>query len=275
MGSSMGGNNYYQSGNLGNVTSQTVNSLPTNGAPIYVTLFSYGNGQWLNNQYTYTAFSTSGGSIATLTSPTPNGSTLPGSSVTFIWAAGTDTASAYWIDVGSSAGGNQYYQSGSLPTSTTSETMTTLPSDGSEVYVTLYTQVSGTWYSNAYYFYAVNGSSCLAVMASPTPNSTLPSTGNGPGGTGGPTQPFTWTASTAPGCSTAVTGYWLDAGETTQENAYYQSGQLSASTTTNTAMNLPTAVANPTLPATVQITLWTLVNGTWQSNIYDYTEAAQ
>jgi len=276
VGSSQGGNNYYQSGNLGAATSQTVNNLPVNGAPLYVTLFSYANGSWVYNQYTYTAFGASGGSIATLTYPTPNGTTLTGSSVTFTWQAGTDTASAYWIDVGNAAGGNNYYQSGSLPTSTTSETVTTLPVDGSEVFVTLYTQVGGTWYSNPYTFYAANGNgTCLATLTSPAPNSTLPSTGNGPGGTGGSTQPFTWTPSSAAGCSTAVTGYWLDAGETTEENAYYQSGQLSASTTTTTATGLPTAAANPGNPTIVQITLWTLVNGTWQNNVYDYTEAAQ
>jgi Divergent InlB B-repeat domain len=277
-GSTSGGNQYFQSGNLGTNTSETLTSLPTNGSTVYVTLWSLLNGNWVYNAYQYTASGAtqSGGAIATLTYPTPNGTTLTGSSVTFTWQAGTDTATAYWIDVGNSAGGNSYYQSGSLPTSTTFETVSTLPTDGSQVFVTLYTQVNGTWYNNPYNFFAANGNgACLATLSSPMPNSVLPSTGAGAGGTGGPTQPFTWTPSTVAGCSSAVTGYWLDAGETTQENAYYQSGQLSASTTTNTATNLPTAAANPTLPTTVQITLWTLVNGTWQNNVYDYTEAAQ
>ena len=44
-----------QSGNLGNVLSTTVNSLPANGSQIYVTLWSLVSGQWFNNQYTYTS----------------------------------------------------------------------------------------------------------------------------------------------------------------------------------------------------------------------------
>ena len=73
----------------------------------------------------------------------------------------------------------------------------------------------------------------------------------------------------------SVTGYWLDAGKPGVENAYYQSGQLPTTATSRTASPLPTAAANPGDPSTVTITLWPLVGGVWQSNTYDYTEAAQ
>jgi Pro-kumamolisin, activation domain len=253
VGSSVGGNQYYQSGNLGNVTSQTVNSLPTNGAPVYVTLFSYVSGSWLYNEYTYTAFSTSGGAIATLTSPSPNGSTLPGSSVTFTWAAGTDTASAYWIDVGSAAGGNQYYQSGSLPTSTTSETVSNLPTDSSEVFVTLYTLVGGTWYSNPYTFYAASSStSCVSTITSPAPGSELTAY----------SDTFSWTVSSSPGCSGAVTAYELDAGTNTSENYYDQSGNI-GNVLTWDEQNLPPGYSDPPATGPVQMTLWNLIGGNW------------
>ena len=61
-------------------------------------------------------------------SPTP-GSTLSGNTQTFTWSAGTG-ATAYWLDIGSVAGGNQYYQSGNLG-NVSPTTVNTLPADGS------------------------------------------------------------------------------------------------------------------------------------------------
>jgi len=147
VGSTPGGNNYYQSGNLGNVFTTTVNGLPTNGSPVYVTLYSYAGGQWLSNQYTYTAFNPSA-ALAVMLSPTP-GSTLSGNAVTFVWNNGNGTATAYWLDVGSTMEGNNYFQSGSLGTQT-STTVYSLPANGSEIFVTLWSQVGGTWYYKEY-----------------------------------------------------------------------------------------------------------------------------
>src|SRR3984957_3931864 len=101
---------------------------------------------WLSNGYTYTAFNL-GASGAVMTSPTP-GSTFTSSSVTFTWTAGAG-ASAYWIDVGSATGAHDYYASGSLGNVQTL-TVNGLPTNGSQVFVTLYSLVSGTWLSNGY-----------------------------------------------------------------------------------------------------------------------------
>ncbi len=146
IGNVAGGNQYYQSGNLGNVLTTTANGLPSNGSTVYVTLYSLVGGQWLSNAYTYTAFSGSAGK-GVITSPAPS-STLSGSSVTFNWTAGTG-ASAYWLDVGNVAGGNQYSQSGNLGNVLTT-TVYSLPANGSTIYVTLYSLVGGQWLSNAY-----------------------------------------------------------------------------------------------------------------------------
>jgi hypothetical protein len=146
VGNVAGGNQYSQSGNLGNVLTTTANGLPTNGSTVYVTLYSLVGGQWLSNAYTYTAFSGSAGK-GVITSPIP-GSTLSGSSVTFNWTAGTG-ASAYWLDVGNVAGGNQYSQSGNMGSVLTT-TVYSLPADGSTIYATLYSLVGGQWLSNAY-----------------------------------------------------------------------------------------------------------------------------
>ena len=83
-----------------------------------------------------------------------------------MWTAGSPAPYAYWIDVGSTPGGNNYYQSKSLSNSTTSVNVCGLPTNGSEIFVTLYTEVSNspvTWQSNTYTFYAAN----LSTIASP------------------------------------------------------------------------------------------------------------
>ena len=243
-GSTPGGNNYYQSGNLGNVLTTTANNLPTNGSMVYVTLYSYAGGQWLSNQYTYTAFNTSGAQ-GVITSPMP-GSQLTSTTVTFNWSAGAG-ASAYWLDVGSSPGGNQYYQSGNLGNVLTA-TVHGLPSNGSTVYVTLYSLVGGQWLNNQYTYTAFSLSSALAVMQSPMPGSTL----------SGNIATFTWTN----GNGTA-TGYWLDVGSTPGGNNYYQSGNLGTQLTT-TVFSLPADGSQ------IYVTLWSLVGGSWYNNQYTY-----
>ena len=145
-GSTPGGNQYYQSGNLGNVLTTTASGLPTDGSTIYVTLYSLVGGTWSGNAYTYTAFNAAGGK-GVMQTPIP-GSTLSGNAATFTWAAGAG-ATAYWLDIGNVAGGNQYYQSGNLGNVLTTS-VNSLPADTSTIYVTLYSFVGGQWLSNSY-----------------------------------------------------------------------------------------------------------------------------
>ncbi len=245
-GSTQGGNQYFQSGNIGNVTSYTVPNLPTNGSTVYITLYSLVNGQWLYNEYQYTAYSPSG-SQGVLTTPPP-GSTLTSTTVTFQWTLGMG-ATNYWLDAGNVAGGNQYFQSGPLG-NVNQVTVSGLPNDGSTIYVTLYSLVGGQWLPNAYTYTAVNQSGTLAVMLTPPPGSTL---------TGG-SATFTWTN---PNNSYH---YWLDLGTTQGGNDIYQSGDLGNQTTT-TVNNLPQN------GSTVYATLWTLINGQWSNNQYTYNTA--
>jgi hypothetical protein len=146
VGSTPGGNQYSQSGNLGNILTTTVNGLPTDGSTIYVTLYSLIGSTWSGNAYTYTAFNATGG-LAAITSPTP-GSVLSGSAAAFNWSADPN-ATAYWLDIGSVAGGNQYYQSGNLGGALTTS-VSSLPANSSTIYVTLYSYVGGQWLSNSY-----------------------------------------------------------------------------------------------------------------------------
>ncbi len=91
---------------------------------------------------------------AAITSPA-NGSTLSGASVTFTRNAGVNVT-AYELLVGTSEGGSQIY-SGKM--SSTTLTVTKLPTNGSKVYVRLGSQIAGAWQYNDYSYIASNGSS--------------------------------------------------------------------------------------------------------------------
>ncbi len=249
IGKEQGGNEYYQSGNLGTALSLTVNTLPTDGSTIWVRWYYLVNGAWQFNDYSYTAYNgvPSGDSTATMTSPIAPGP-LTGSSVTFAWAAGSG-ATAYWLDVGSAASGSQYYQSGSLPTTTLQATVNGLPTDGSNVYATLYTLFgSGPWVKNSYTYTAFSAAAAAGVMQTPIPGSTF--TGN--------SETFTWSA------GAGATAYWLDVGSTTGGNQYSQSGNL-GNVLTTTVNGLPTD------GSTVYVTLYSLIGGQWVGNAYTYT----
>jgi hypothetical protein len=110
---------------------------------IYATLYSLIGGQWVGNTYPYTALTATSG-LAQVQSPMP-GSTLSGTTGTFIWSADPN-ASAYWVDISAvGAGGNDLDSSGSLNALT--ETVYNLPANGSTIYVTLYSFVAGQWLS--------------------------------------------------------------------------------------------------------------------------------
>jgi hypothetical protein len=243
-GNVAGGNQYYQSGNLGNVLTTTVTTLPTDGTTVYVTLYSMVNGQWVSNAYTYTAYNVASAD-GVITSPTP-GSTLTGSSVTFQWAPGSG-ATSYWLDAGSTPGGNQYEQSGALG-NVTQLTVNGLPTDGSTIYVTLYSLVGGVWSGNSYTYTALNGTGNLAQITTPTPGSSL----------SGTTATFDWTV------DGNATAYWLDIGNVPGGNQYYQSGNLGNVQTT-------TVYSLPADGSTIYVTLYSYVGGQWLSNSYTYT----
>ena len=230
--------------NLGNVLTTTVSGQPTDGSTVYVTLYSLVNGQWLSNEYTYTAYSLAS-AAGVLTTPTPE-SAFTSTTVTFDWTAGAGV-SAYWLDVGSAAGGNQYSQSGNLGGALTT-TVSGLPNNGSTVFVTLYSLIGGQWSGTGYTYTAFNATGSLASIQTPTPGSAL----------SGASATFTWNS------DAAATAYWLDIGSAAGGNQYYQSGNLGTAQTT-TVYSLP---ANST---TIYVTLYSYVGGQWLSNTYTYT----
>jgi hypothetical protein len=187
IGSTAGGFDLY-SQSAATATSQAVTGLPVNGSTVYVRLWTAANAVWQYNDYTYIAkgSTTTTQSKASMLTPAP-GSTLGGAAVTFTWSAGSG-ASAYWMDVGIYAGGFDIFSQGEGLT--TSATVNSLPTNGSTVYVRLWTALGAVW-QYADYTYTASGASVptlsRAVMLAPSPGSRLT----------GAAVAFTWKAGSA------------------------------------------------------------------------------
>lgn len=89
------------------------------------------------------------GQLATMITP-PNGSVLSSSAVNFQWN-GITTATAYRLQVGSMQGGDDCYESGTLPPTTLSQTVPGALNCAN--YATLWTQINGQWANNQYSYY--------------------------------------------------------------------------------------------------------------------------
>ena len=182
--------------------------------------------------------------LAQLTSPAP-GSMLSSSSVTFTWSAGVG-ATDYELWVGSTGAGSSNLFYPGLTTST-SESVTGLPTNGETLYVRLYSKISGAWKYNDY-TYKAEGEP--AVLTSPTPDSTL---------TGSSTT-FTWSA------GTGATDYELWVGTTGvgSSNVFYPG---------LTTSNSEAVTGLPTDAVTLYVRLYSKIGGTWQYRDYTYTAA--
>jgi hypothetical protein len=188
---------------------------------------------------------TASGTPATMISPAPS-STLTSSSVTFTWTPGTGVTE-YELRLGTTgAGSSNLYTSGG--TTATTETVSGLPTNGVTVYARLYSLINGSWQFTDY-TYTEAGTPVPAALTSPAPGSVL----------AGSSVTFTWSA------GTGVTEYELRLGTTGAGSSnLYNSGITTA--TTEAVSGLPTT------GATVTATLYSLINGTWQSSDYTYTE---
>jgi hypothetical protein len=90
------------------------------------------------------------GSSAAIQSPTTTSSLPAATPVTFVWDAGTGVTD-YQLTVGSSKDAADYASYTCSAPCTTQKTWTTPAADG-PVYVTLKSQISGTWYSKRYWY---------------------------------------------------------------------------------------------------------------------------
>jgi hypothetical protein len=184
---------------------------------------------------------------ATLISPSPGITTKLGTTnVAFEWTS--TGATEYQLTLGTTAPGatDLYVYKGSA----TSIIVPTLPANGVTVYATLYSKINGVWQSNAY-LYTESGTPTPATLTSPTP---------GVGTVLGTTSvAFQWSA------GTGVTEYQLNLSAIAPGNHdlfTYKGTALTATTPSLPKNGLP-----------VYATLYSLINGAWQSNNYLYTES--
>lgn len=82
-------------------------------------------------------------------SPPPE-STFSSSTVTFTWSAGS--ATSYFLFVGNALHKADIYNSGVVTVQ--SKTVSNIPADGRTIYVTLGSQVNGTWFTKDYTYTA-------------------------------------------------------------------------------------------------------------------------
>jgi hypothetical protein len=149
LGSTAGGFDIDYSSTNGLQTS--FSNLPTDGRTIYATLYGYANGVWtVQDTATYTAATQA---QAQITSP-PKDTTLDGDTETFTWSA-EDGATSYQLWVGSAPGGSDYAVQ---TTSSQAATISNLPTDGSQVYVTLYGYASSWTLQDSGQYTAAGGS---------------------------------------------------------------------------------------------------------------------
>jgi hypothetical protein len=118
--------------------SANVSGIPTNGVYFYIRLRYRLNNVVSELDYRCTEFGT----------PTPPqliapvlGTTLSGSTVTFSWNPGSERQ--FQFRLGNVRGANDIY--GSLETTQTSVTVTTVPTDGRTIHARLYYMVTGVW----------------------------------------------------------------------------------------------------------------------------------
>ena len=154
IGSTPGGKELFD-GNVGVSTSRTVSFLPTNGNPVYVTLYTQlGADNWPYREFNYVACDgCESESFTRITTPTPD-STLTSTSVLFEWTAAVG-ATEYWLRIGSTSGAKDIFDGNVGPV--LSRRVSNLPSDGGPVHVRLYAKMGTNWPFRDFTFNACQG----------------------------------------------------------------------------------------------------------------------
>ncbi len=250
-------------GNYVSGTSQTVYGLPTNGIPIYVTLFSHLASGWSYTTYTYSADQELANPPrrAHLTSPV-SGAALTDVNLTCTWDAGVAVDQyALWVGTsapvtGSLSSGHDLfynYVSGG-------QQQVAVPAEGETIWVTLFSSIGGQWQWETV--------TCQA-----------PASGGGGGGSADPKSVITSPVSTAL-TSDFVTFTW-SAGSGVSGNALWvgSSEPVSGSLAFgheffyNYVSGGSQDVYIPSDGNPVYVTLFSWIDGAWQWNSYLYTAA--
>lgn len=254
VGSTPGGQQYLNSGNLGSSTQLDVTGLPTDGSAVYVRLFwRTGPGSWQSADFPFTAASLPPPPLPAATSPAP-GTTLPGSSFTLSWTDNGTPVSEWWLFLGSSPGGQDYLNSGSLGAST-STVVSGLPTDGSLVYARLYYRSGGaSWSAIDFQYTAAN------LPPPPPPGITSPAPGSTLAGT---TQTFVWTDNGA-----GISEWWMHVGSSLGGREYLNTGSLGAATMVDVS-------GLPGDGSAIHVRLfYRSGSGTWSSSDFSFTASS-
>jgi len=153
VGSTIGGRDLANSGDLGKATEYDVIGMPVDGSDIHARLWFYTGSRWFYVDSRYTAANLDiDVSRPTIESPV-NNSELPGASVTFEWKSNNTPVNFWWLYVGTTRGGTDIYDSGRSLRAQTSVTLNNLPVDGSDVYARLWfrTAANGWGYTDTVY----------------------------------------------------------------------------------------------------------------------------
>ena len=168
------------------ILSEVVSGLPTDGSTVYVRLKWKSDGITSSADFVYTAATDDPPPPGTpdITSPA-SGSTFPSGDVNFAWADNGTTVDDWQLLAGTSVGDGSLYDSGVLPSTTTSAVVSGLPEDGSTIHVTLRWNEGGAPSEANYTYTASSGpGGGVPMMLSPLDGSTL----------AGASETFTWSA---------------------------------------------------------------------------------
>lgn len=224
---------------------------------------------------------------ANISSPS-TGSTLPGATATFSWSPASGGLE-YFIYVGSSVGSNSLV--GRSVGTATSTTVTNLPTNGSTVYVRLWTRFATGWqYRDTSYRAASGagaGSTSVAATATPTrtptsaPNTTATATRT-PTRTATPTaaasSPKAAITSPAPGAQLTGTTqqFWWSAGVGAIEYRLQVGASPGETDYADMWVGLSLNANVSGLPRggqTIYVRLWTYLSSGWQYNDYTFRAA--
>jgi hypothetical protein len=216
----------------GSDLSAAASSMPSNGAPVYVRLWTLFPGSiWVFSDYTYTGFTAA---QPVLVSPQP-GSTLTSDNTTFTWSGGS-AGSEYWLYLGTSTGGFDLYNKSTGTGG--SATVAALPTLGVPLHVRLWSRYpGGSWVFTDYTYTSATTAGEVSQLQSIA--------------AAGTALTFNWSA------GANITQYWLELGTAPGKTDLYTKSQGMA--LSGTVANAPPVATYPVVYAR----MWSLIGGKW------------
>ena len=259
VGSTEGGSDYFNSGNIGSSNSATVSDLPNDGSAVYFRLWYKVRGEkWGFVDEIYHTSDERNDVVPVMTTLLIDGKlTNASGNETFTWSDNGANITDYWLNVGSAEGGNDYHTSGNIGTITRA-LVTGLPTQPNEkIYVRLWYRVSGGAWEFIDEVY-----SSIDPVAGTLPYFTSPANGQLTDASG--TETFTWTNN-----QVNADHYWITMGGQRGGSNYFNSGSIS-NTMSVTVSDLPTD------GSTVYVTLWYRDDGQgWDVVDFEFTAVDQ